>query len=44
MVTALRSGTALKVKTVADGCKAPPFSISLQSFATALDRLAALSR
>lgn len=40
----LRTGTALKVKAVADGGAAAPFSISLQGFATALDRAAALSR
>ncbi|WP_246717108.1 invasion associated locus B family protein [Rhizobium leguminosarum] len=41
---ALRAGTALKVKAVADGGAAIPFSISLQGFATALDRVGALSR
>lgn len=41
---ALRAGTALKVKAVADGGAAAPFSISLQGFATALDRVAVLSR
>jgi len=40
----LRAGTALKVKATADGGTAAPFSISLQGFATALDRVAALSR
>jgi invasion protein IalB len=44
MIVALRSGTALKVKAVADGGAAAPFSISLQGFGTALDRVAALSR
>jgi invasion protein IalB len=43
-LVALRAGTALKVKAVADGGAAAPFSISLQGFATALDRVAALSR
>jgi invasion protein IalB len=41
---ALRSGTALKIKATADGGAAAPFSVSLQGFATALDRVAALSR
>lgn len=40
----LRAGAALKVKAVADGGTAAPFSIPLQGFATALDRLEALSR
>jgi invasion protein IalB len=44
MVVALRSGTALKVKATADGGAAAPFSISLQGFATALDRVAMLAR
>ncbi|MFJ6329046.1 invasion associated locus B family protein [Rhizobium sp. NPDC092011] len=43
-IVALRSGTALKIKATADGGAAAPFSISLQGFATALDRVAALSR
>lgn len=43
-IVALRSGTALKVKATADGGGAAPFSISLQGFATALDRVATLSR
>ncbi|MCR4520286.1 MULTISPECIES: invasion associated locus B family protein [Bosea] len=43
-VTALRTGTALKIKATADGGAAAPFSISLQGFATALDRVMALSR
>ena len=43
-IIALRSGTALKIKATADGGAAAPFSISLQGFATALDRVAALSR
>ena len=42
-IVSLRSGTALKVKATADGGAAAPFSISLQGFATALDRVAALS-
>lgn len=40
----LRSGTALKVKVVADGGAAAQFSISLQGFATALDRVGVLTR
>ena len=43
-IVALRAGTALKIKATADGGAAAPFSISLQGFATALDRVAALSR
>lgn len=40
----LRAGAVLKVKAVADGGAATPFSISLQGFGTALDRVAALAR
>lgn len=40
----LRAGSALKVKAVADGGAAAPFSISLEGFATALDRVGVLSR
>lgn len=43
-IVGLRAGTALKIKAIADGGAAAPFSISLQGFATALDRVAALSR
>lgn len=43
-LVALRAGTALKVKAVADGGAAAPFSISLRGFATAVDRVGALSR
>lgn len=43
-LVALRAGTALKIKAAADGGAAVPFSISLQGFAAALDRTAALSR
>lgn len=43
-VTALRAGTALKIKATIDGGAAAPFSISLQGFATALDRVGVLSR
>lgn len=43
-IVALRAGTALKIKATADGGAVAPFSISLQGFGTALDRLAALSR
>lgn len=39
----LRSGTALKVKAVADGRAAAPFSSSPQGFATALDGAGGLS-
>ena len=44
MVVALRTGTALKIRATADGGTTAPFSISLQGFATALDRAAMLSR
>lgn len=40
----LRAGVVLKIKTTADGGAAAPFSISLQGFGTALDRVAALAR
>lgn len=43
-IVALRAGSALKVKATADGGAAAPFSISLQGFGTALDRVAALAR
>lgn len=43
-IVALRAGAVLKVKAVADGGAATPFSISLQGFGTALDRVAALAR
>lgn len=43
-IVALRSGTALKVKATADGGTPANFSISLQGFGTALDRVAALAR
>lgn len=43
-IAALRSGTALKVKATADGGTPAAFSISLQGFGTALDRVAALAR
>jgi len=43
-LTALRTGTAMKVKTVADGGADTPFSISLQGFANALGRVTALAR
>lgn len=43
-VVALRTGTALKIRATADGGATAPFSISLQGFATALDRAAMLSR
>lgn len=40
----LRAGAVLKIKATADGGAAAPFSISLQGFGTALDRVAALAR
>ncbi|WP_244845843.1 invasion associated locus B family protein [Mesorhizobium sp. L-8-3] len=43
-IVALRAGTALKIKATADGGAATPFSISLQGFGTALDRVATLAR
>ena len=43
-LVAVRAGTALKVKAVADGGALANFSISLQGFSTALDRVAALAR
>lgn len=43
-LVALRAGAVLKVNATADGGATAPFSISLQGFATALDRVAALSR
>lgn len=43
-LVALRAGAALKIKATADGGAAAPFSISLQGFGTALDRVAALAR
>ena len=44
ILAALRAGAALKVKAVADGGAAAPFSISLLGFGTALDRVAMLAR
>jgi invasion protein IalB len=43
-VIALRTGTVPKVKAIADGGEAAPFSISLQGFGTALDRVGVLAR
>lgn len=43
-LVALRAGTVLKIKAVADGGAAAPFSIPLQGLAAALDRVGALSR
>ncbi len=43
-LAALRAGAALKVKAVAVGGAAAPFSISLQGFGTALDRVETLAR
>lgn len=40
----LRRGTTLKAVATADGGEASPFSISLQGFGTALDRIIALAR
>jgi invasion protein IalB len=42
-LSALRKGTALKIAAVADGGKTTPFSVSLQGFAAALDRVVVLS-
>lgn len=43
-IMALRAGSVLKVKATADGGAATPFSISLQGFGTALDRVTTLAR
>lgn len=43
-IVALRAGTTLKAKATADGGAAAPFSISLQGFGTALDRVGVLAR
>jgi len=43
-LVALRAGTAFKVKATADGGGGAPFSISLQGFGTALDRVGVLAR
>lgn len=43
-LAALRAGAALKVKAVADGGAAAPFSISLHGVGTALDRVEVLAR
>lgn len=43
-IVALRSGAALKIRATADGGAPALFSVSLQGFATALDRVATLSR
>lgn len=43
-LVALRAGAALKVKAVAVGGASAPFSISLQGFGTALDRVETLAR
>ncbi len=42
-IAALRVGANLKIKATADGGATAPFSVSLQGFGTALDRLTALS-
>lgn len=44
MIVALRAGSVLKIKAVADGGQDTPFSISLQGFAVALDRVSVLAR
>ena len=43
-LAALRKGTQLKVKTVADGGKETPFTISLKGFPGAFDRTVALAK
>ncbi|KFL26207.1 hypothetical protein JP74_15025 [Devosia sp. 17-2-E-8] len=43
-LVALRASAILKIKATADGGAAAPFSISLQGFGTALDRVVALAR
>jgi invasion protein IalB len=43
-LVALRAGAMLKVKAMADGSGSVPFSISLQGFGIALDRVGALVR
>jgi invasion protein IalB len=43
-LAALRKGAQLKVKTVADGGKETPFTISLKGFPNAFDRTAALAK
>jgi invasion protein IalB len=43
-IVGLRAGTMLKVKATADGGAAAPFSISLQGFGTAMDRVVALAK
>lgn len=43
-LVALRAGAVLKIKATADDGAATPFSISLQGFGTALDRVVVLSR
>ena len=44
MVSALRKGTVLTVKTIADNAQETAFRISLRGFGSALDRTAALSK
>jgi len=43
-LAALRKGSQLKVKTIADGGKDTPFTISLKGFPNAFDRTAALAK
>jgi invasion protein IalB len=44
ILAALRKGTALTVRTVADNAQEMPFTISLKGFGSAFDRTAALSK
>ncbi|MEH2508933.1 invasion protein IalB [Nitrobacteraceae bacterium AZCC 1564] len=44
MLASLRKAAALKVLATADGGAAAPFSVSLQGFGPALDRIGALTR
>jgi len=44
LVSALRKGTVLTVKTIADNAQETAFRISLRGFGSALDRTAALSK
>jgi len=43
-LAALRKGSQLKIKTIADGGKETPFTISLKGFPSAFDRTAALAK
>ena len=44
MVSALRKGTVLTVKTIADNAQETAFKVSLKGFGSALDRTAAFSK